>query len=57
MEKLNFPVITKPLPESKILSMDEYLEFVKFHLKYTFDRKAYRKEKKKLSVNMPFSIK
>ncbi|MDD5774060.1 MAG: hypothetical protein PHX78_11410 [bacterium] len=57
MEKLNLPIIIKPLPKQKALSMNEYLEFVEFHLKHTFNRKAYNEEKKKLSVNVPFSIK
>jgi hypothetical protein len=57
MGKLNLPIINKPLPKPKTLSMDEYLEFVEFNLKHNFDRKAYKEEKKKFSVNVPFSLK
>lgn len=58
MKDLNLPIITGPMKEPKPLSMDEYLEFVEFNLKHIpFDRKAYAKEKKLLSVNVPFRIK
>ena len=57
MKKLKFPVIKKADSESKILSMDEYFEFVQFHLQHTFDKKAYAKWKKLLIVNTPFLIK
>ncbi|MFH1288732.1 MAG: hypothetical protein ABII25_08575 [bacterium] len=56
MEKLNLPIITKPLPEPKCLSMDDYLKFVKLHLKYTFNKKAYQAWKKIIAVNVPFKI-
>lgn len=56
MEKLEFPVISGPLPEKKQLSMDEYLEFVQFNLKYASDIKVTRKWKKLLAVKIPFSI-
>ncbi|MBF0216336.1 MAG: hypothetical protein HQL30_05000 [Candidatus Omnitrophica bacterium] len=57
MDKLNFPVIKGLKPNKKILSMDEYLEFVTFNLKYTVDREAVRRWKRKLRVNVPFVIK
>ena len=57
MEKLRFPVIRKPLPSARKLSMNEYLEFVQANLKLFFDRKAYRARKKKESVNVLFSLK
>lgn len=57
MEKLNLPIVTKHIPDAKSLSMGDYLEFVKFHLKYTFDRKAYLERKKTLAVNVMFSLK
>lgn len=56
MKKLKLPIIKGPTGAPKILSMDEYLEFVQFNLKYTFDRKSYEKWKKLLSVNVPFRI-
>lgn len=56
MKKLNLPVIKGYFSEPKALSMDEYLKFVQFNLKYTVNKKANTKWKKMLSVNIPFSI-
>ncbi|UCB56679.1 MAG: hypothetical protein JSV30_05600 [Candidatus Omnitrophota bacterium] len=57
MKKLNLPIIKKGIPDAKWLSMDDYLKFVNFHLKYTFNKKAYKIWKKMLGVNKPFSLK
>ena len=57
MKELKLPVIRGPLPESKTLSMDDYLKFVQFNLKHAFDKKAYEKWKKMLAVNASFSLK
>ena len=57
MKELNLPVIEKSFPESRHLSMDEYLKFVLLHLKYTFDAKAHGAWKKRQTVNVPFSLK
>ncbi len=57
MKKLEFPVMTGQLPEKRQLSMDDYLEFVLFNLRYTCDLKANRKLKRQLAVKMPFSLK
>lgn len=57
MEELNLPIIKGPLPRAKWLSMDDYLKFVTFNLKYTLNRKVNRIWKKMLGVNVPFSIK
>ncbi len=57
MKKLNFPIIREPLPDAKWLSMDDYLKFVNFNLKYTFNRKIYKKWKKMLTVTEPFVLK
>ncbi len=56
MKKLNLPIIKGPIPKAKRLSMDDYLKFVNFHLRYTLNRKAIRKWKKLLGVNVPFSL-
>lgn len=56
MMKLKLPMIRAELSRPKILSMDEYLGFVKFHLKETFNKAAYLKWKKMLSVNVRFEI-
>jgi len=58
MKKLKLPIIKEPLPEPKILSMDDYLEFVEFNLKYTsFDREVDKKWRKMSAVNVPFRFK
>lgn len=56
MKKLRLPIIKKMAMNKKTLSMDEYLEFVRFNLRYTFDKKSYAKWKKMIAVNVPFSI-
>ena len=55
-EKLKFPVIKQPLPPAKWLSMDDYVEFVIFNLKYTVNKKILRKQKKLAAVNVPFFL-
>lgn len=57
MKKLKLPIIKGPIPDAKRLSMDDYLKFVNFHLKYTCDKKTNRIWKKMLDVNVPFSLK
>ncbi len=54
--KLNLPIIADKLPDPKHLSMDEYIKFVELHLKYMFDRKSYKKQKKKQFVTVPFKL-
>jgi len=56
MKELKFPVIKGKTCEPKVLSMDEYHEFVQFNLKYAFDRKTYEKWKKLLAVDVPFRL-
>lgn len=56
MEDLKFPVIKKTIPAAKRLSMDEYVKFVFLHLKYTLDKKEYKKAKKLSAVTAPFSL-
>ena len=57
MKKLKLPIIKMPLSRTRTLSMDNYVKFVQFNLKYTFDKKAYAEWKKMLAVNKPFCIK
>lgn len=57
MDKLRFPIIKKPLPEPKILSMDDYLRFVSFNLKHTFNKGPYQNWKKDSAVNVAFVFK
>ena len=56
MKKLKLPVTQGLLLEARTLSMDKYLKFIEFNLKYVFDRKAYAQWKKMLVVNVPFVI-
>jgi len=56
MKDMKFPVIRESHQNQKTLSMDEYLQFVQFNLKYTHDKKTYAKWKKMLAVNVPFFI-
>jgi len=56
MNDFRLPIIKQTTAQKRILSMDEYLQFVQFNLKHAFDKKAYAKWKKMLSVNVPFSI-
>ncbi|MDP2911436.1 MAG: hypothetical protein Q8N76_03785 [Candidatus Omnitrophota bacterium] len=56
MDKLNLPVIKGDVPLPKSLSMDDYLKFVIFNLRYTVDRKAVREQKKLAMVNVRFSL-
>ena len=56
MKELKLPIIRKSLPPPQ-LSMDQYLKFVEFNLKYIIDQKAYRALKKKQIVSVPFRLK
>jgi hypothetical protein len=57
MKKLNLPIPKKPFPEGKSLSMDEYVEFVNFNLKLTFDKKNRKPNRELPIVPIPFAIK
>ena len=57
MEDLNLPIIDKPTPGPKTLSMDDYLEFVEFNIRYTLDMKACRRWKELNAVDKPFKLK
>ncbi|MCC6152635.1 MAG: hypothetical protein IT367_02695 [Candidatus Hydrogenedentes bacterium] len=56
MNDFKLPIITEPQLPPKVLTMDEYLEFVDFNLLNTFDRAAYEKWKELSSVNVRFSL-
>lgn len=58
MKDLNLPIIKgEDIFHKKSISMDRYLEFVEFNLKYMIDIKTARKLENKLTINVPFSIK
>ena len=56
MNDFKLPIIKETRRQKRILSMDEYLEFVQFNLENNFDREANRKWKKMAAVNVPFCI-
>ena len=56
MNDFELPTIEVTQNQKRILSMDEYLEFVQFNLENNFDREANRKWKKMAAVNVPFTM-
>ncbi len=56
MEDLKLPIIKKPLPAAKWLSMDDYVRFVTMNIRYTLDKRNYRKWKKLAAVKEKFSL-
>jgi hypothetical protein len=56
-EDLKLPVIKKAIPPAKRLSMNEYVKFVFLNLKYTLNKKKYKKAKKMLTMSRSFSLK
>ncbi|MBL7198395.1 MAG: hypothetical protein ISS47_09900 [Candidatus Omnitrophica bacterium] len=56
MEKLRLPIIRGRIPQPKSLSMDDYLKFVNFNLRYTLNKKAYRQSKRMMAVDVPFKL-
>ncbi len=57
MDKLKFPIIKKPLPDPKALSMDDYLRFISFNIKHALNKNAYQSWKRKSAVNVAFVFK
>lgn len=55
-DRLNLPVTKENLPPSRVLSMDQYLEFVYFNLRYTVDINSCRRLKKGLHVDRSFKL-
>ena len=56
MKEFDLPIIKDLKLSSRILSMDEYLDFVDFNLKNAFDAQAYAKWKKLLIVKERFQL-
>ena len=56
MKKLKLPDGKNMASKEKIFSMDEYLKFVEFNLKYVFDKKAHAVWKRLQEVNVPFRL-
>jgi len=59
MKKLNLPVIKRSPPQTRWLSMDQYLNFISFNLSNVLKdyKKVSSEWKKILAVNVPFSLK
>jgi len=57
MEKMKLPVVRNIPIKDKWLSMDDYLKFVIFNLRYTSDGKTGRKWKRLLGINVSFVLK
>ena len=57
MERLNFPVFKKPLPDPQHLSLEEYLEFIQFWLEHFYEREEDEYWREKRRVNVPFRLK
>jgi hypothetical protein len=54
--ELKFPVFdSKPLPPSK-LTLEQTIAWVDENYRLFFNREAYEKKKKALSVNVPFTL-
>jgi len=56
MENLKFPIIKGVTPKAKRLSMNDYVKFVFLHLRYTLNKKEYKKAKRISAVTAPFSL-
>lgn len=58
MEALNLPVPKKgDMPEPKVLSMHDYVQFVNMNMLHLLDHKAYRLRKQKEVVHVLFRLK
>ena len=53
----SLPIIKMPALKKKVLTMDEYLDFVEFGKRNTLDLEHYRKSKRQYAVNVPFTLK
>jgi len=56
MNDFQLPIIKAMKTEKRVLSMDEYLQFILFNIEHTLDKNTYDKWKKLLAVNAPFSL-
>ena len=55
MSDLNLPIIKNYTPPpDRILSMNEYLQFVQFNLENCFNKESYYEWKEIIAVDVPF---
>jgi len=58
MKDIRLPVIKEHTPPAdRILSMEEYLQFVQFNLENFFDKEFYLQWKETIAVDVPFKLK
>lgn len=57
MKKLKLPITDKHVEQDRYLSMNEYVAFVNFNLRYFRKEKIAKKDELAMHVNVPFSIK
>ena len=56
MERLKLPIIRNLPEQNRWLSMDEYIKFVNFNLKYFRRKKGVKRDEREMRVNVPFLI-
>jgi len=56
MKEFKLPVIKTKGLKKKYLSMDDYLKFVMFNLEHTVDIKSCRKQKRRTTCDVPFTV-
>ena len=56
MSELNLPIFKDDGGREKVLSMDDYVRFVKFNLEHLVDIKFHRVQKQKERVQIPFRL-
>ena len=56
MDDINLPIIKGSIGKSPVLSMDQYVELVRFNLEIAFDRESYWAWKMAMAVNAPFKL-
>jgi hypothetical protein len=54
--ELNFPVIKGEMLPPSIRSVDEINTWIEHDYQYFFNRERYEKQKRQLSVNVPFKL-
>ena len=56
VKKIKLPMLNKFPEQNRWLSMDEYIKFVNFNLKYFIKNKNVKRDELAMRVNVPFSI-
>ena len=57
MSELKLPIIKEHIVSvDRVLSMDQYLQFIQFNLENFFDKEFYLKWKEVIAVDEPFKL-